>query len=182
MSLRTLYPSRHFLNRKSKTILCESLVLSQFNYCDVVYGPCLTVSDANRIQSIQNSCIRLIYGIRKFQHISRAFKSSGWINMQGRRFVHSGCLYRNILLTKTPPYLYNNITFRTDVHNINIRFKNTITIPAHSSEFFKRCFSYDISNTMNDVSIELKNIFSLSKGDFKKALSKLATSRRQGIH
>lgn len=176
MNLRTLYVNRHFLTTKSKRILCESLVLSQFSHCDAVYGPCLTVYDAGRIQGVQNSCLRLIYGIRKFQHISSTFKRSGWLSMSNRRFIHSACLYHNVLLTKTPPYLYNKISFRTDIHNINIRFKNTLTIPAHSSQFFKRCFSYNVAKVINNISSEIKNPLCISKAAFKKSVIKLVSS------
>lgn len=49
-SLKLIYNSRHFLDKKSKTILCDSLVLSHFNHADIVYGPCLRAFDSNRIQ------------------------------------------------------------------------------------------------------------------------------------
>lgn len=63
--LKLLYSSRHLLNTKLKILLCDTLVLSQFNYCDVLYGPCLDQVEKQRIQKVQNSCLRFIYGIRR---------------------------------------------------------------------------------------------------------------------
>jgi len=103
--LKLLYQHRHILNRNLKILLCDSLVLSHLNYCDVVYGPCITLEVSNRIQKLQNSCIRLIYGIRKYEHISHAFQLSKWLSMSARRHLHMICLYHKILLTKSRLYL-----------------------------------------------------------------------------
>lgn len=173
--LKMLYPYRHFLDKRTKTLLCDSLVLSQFSYCDAVYGPCITRYDSDRIQRVQNSCLRLIHGIRKFQHISHTLQLSGWLNMRGRRYVHSACLFHGILTTKTPPYLYNKITYRTDVHNVNIRFRHTLTPPAHHTELFKRCFSYNIANMFNNFHFKF---LSMSKRTFRREVSSSAMLRQ----
>ena len=52
-NLKSIYQNRQILNRNVKSMLCDSLVLSHFNYCDGVYGPCLTNLDAQRIQRVQ---------------------------------------------------------------------------------------------------------------------------------
>lgn len=175
MNLKLIYAHREFLDIKTKTLLCEALILSLFNFCDVVYGPCLTVFDSNRIQKVQNSCLRLIHGLRKYQHISHTLKISNWLNMEGRRYVHLACLFSDILRSQTPPYLYYKITYRTDVHNINIRFKNALTVPLHNSEFFKRSFSYNIASVLNRLPCEYVN---LTKRQFKKKIRELAMSRQ----
>ncbi|KAF2893916.1 hypothetical protein ILUMI_12259 [Ignelater luminosus] len=63
--LKYLFFNRFVLSNKSRVMLCEALVLSQFNYCDVVYGPCLEQKDRLRIQRVQNSCLKFIYGKRE---------------------------------------------------------------------------------------------------------------------
>ena len=151
-------------------MLCESLVLSQVNYCDTIYGPCLRQVDAQRVQRLQNSCLRLIHGVRKYESISHTFKLSNWLNMYNRRFLHSACLFFKIIKIKIPIYLYSKISFRTDVHNLNLRFKGgKLTPPKHSLELFKRSFSYQITFIINKLP---KKILSLSNViAFKKALS-----------
>lgn len=173
--LKLLYTNRHVFDKNTKTLLCNSLVLSHFNYCDVIYGPCLTAFDSNRVQKVQNSCLRLIHGIRKFQHISHAFELSEWLRMSDRRYIHSACMYHSILLNKTPPYLYNKITFRTDVHNVNIRFKHTLTTPIHYTELFKRAFSYNIVMIINGIPFDLKTC---SIHSFKKNIVNLTMPRQ----
>lgn len=151
-----IYINRHYLSKKVKTILCEALVLSKFNFGDVIYSPCLDSENIRRIQVIQNSCLRLIFGIRRRQHISSKLNDIGWLNMSRRRLLHSACLYHKIITNRTPTYLSKKIQFRTDVHNLNIRFKGTLTPPSHRTETYKRSFSYQITKIYNNVPDFLK--------------------------
>lgn len=148
-ALKLLFAHRHSLETNTKLMLCDSLVLSQLNFCDVVYGPCLDCASARRIQVLQNSCLRFAYGVRRRQHISSKLLESGWLNMYHRRILHMLCFYFKIIQTRTPPYLHERLTYRTDVHNLNIRRRTLLTIPKHRGEVFKRSFSYCIVNLLN---------------------------------
>lgn len=163
-NLKLLYSYKNCLDKNSRTILCESLVLSHLNFADVVYGPSLTNYNYNRLQRIQNSCVRFIFGLRKFDHISDKYEDLRWLKARDRMLLHSCCLYHKIILTKTPPYLYNKINFRTDIHNINIRFRNTITVPQHRTKLFQGSFSYNVAKLYNSVPKEYKQ---LSMNSFK---------------
>lgn len=165
MNLKLIFQHRRVLNKQLKTALCEAFVLSQLTFCDTVYGPCISSLVAGRIQKLQNSCVRLIFGIRKYDHISHAFVENGWLKMDQRRYLHTVCLYHKILDEKSPPYLYNRIRFRTDVHNVNLRFKGKLTIPAHHKALFERSFSYRIAKDLNDFP---DSIICLSQGRFRK--------------
>lgn len=170
-SLKLIYANRHILNRKTKIILCEALVLSHLNYVDVVYGPCLRKTDARRLQLIQNSCVRLICGLRKRDHVSSRLNEIGWLNVEKRRVLHCGKFYHKIITTKTPQYLLNKLRFRTDIHNINIRFKNILTPPQHSTTLYQSSFTYNAAKVYNKIPNDLKqlNVHSFSK-ELKKLL------------
>lgn len=150
-NLKMIYNSRYFLSQKVKKILCESLVLSKFNFSDFVYGSSIDAVDSRRIQTVQNSCLRLIFGIRKHQHITHKLSEINWLNMYNRRQLHAACLCHKIILYKSPMYLYEKLSFRTDVHNLNIRSKGTLTPPLHHTELFKRSFSYQITKIYNEI-------------------------------
>lgn len=161
---------------KQKKTLCDSLVLSRFNFADTVYGPCIDASDRRRIQVVQNSCLRLIYGIRRRQHISHKLVDAGWLNMSNRRTLHAACVCHKIILYKEPRYLYRKITFRNDVHNLNIRFKGRLTPPSHRTEQFKSSFSYQITKIFNSLPSYLKN---MSSPSFRRTLKKILFSEQQ---
>lgn len=173
LTMKTLYPHRSTLNTHIKIRLCESLILSRFAYCSVVYDPAIDSNTEYRIQKVQNSCLRYIFGIRKFEHVSHKLKDCGWLNMRRRRELRTLCLFHEILTTKTPSYLYNKITFRTDVHNITTRHRNLISPPLHKTSLFERSFSYNVYSKYNYLPSTLK---SLAPGVFKRKLRSFLAS------
>jgi hypothetical protein len=154
------------LCQKLKKQLCESLVLSHFNYCDYVYGPCLDISDKLRVQRIQNACCRYICGVRKFEHITPHLRGLQWLNMYERRKLHLCIIAHKILSTPANqlPVSYNFIR-RFEVHSVNIRRKSALTIPIHSTTMFERSFSYNAILLYNDVPRDLR---SLNQKKFKR--------------
>lgn len=113
--------------------------------------PCLDNIDRSRIQKVQNSCLRLVYGVRRRHHISPYLLESGWLSMFNRSKLHSILFYLKIIEFKTPPYLYQKIRFRTDVHNLNLRRRIVLTVPQHRKEIFKRSFSYNVAHFINSL-------------------------------
>lgn len=170
-NLKLLYPHRHTLNESLKIKLTDTLVLSHFNYCDVLYGPCLDKMDKNRIERVQKSCLRYIYGIRKFEPISYKLKDAKWLNMENRRKYHAASLYHAIILNKTPLYLHKKIKYRTDVHTLNLRFRGLISPPLHHTAIFRRSFTYNIYILYNSLPLSFKQLnLNPFKREYKKHL------------
>nr|CAI5844696.1 unnamed protein product [Callosobruchus analis] len=163
-ALKLLYPHRTYLSVDTRKMLCDSLVLSQFNFCSPVFAPCLDKDRVLRIQRVQNSCIRYIYGIRRFDHVSHKFKDLHWLCMDSRFKLHPLCLFHNLVASKSPPYLYNKIRFCSDVHDADIRNKNLIAAPCHKTKFFERGFKFNIYNLFYSIPLHAKH---LSKAGFK---------------
>lgn len=157
-NLKLIYANRYMLNKKLKIMLCDLLVLSQFNYADTLYTHCIDAEDCRRIQLVQNNCLRLIYGIKKYERITYKLKETNWLNMRKRRENHYSVLYYKILLTKVPPYLSRKITYRTEIHNLNLRHRGIISMPSHNTSFFQRGFSYNICKFFNKLPLELKGL------------------------
>lgn len=76
--------------------------------------------------------------------------------MASRRYLHAACTFHSIIINRTPLYLYRKISFRTDVHNVNVRFKGLLTPPAHKTQLFKRSFRYQVGNVYNGIERKLK--------------------------
>lgn len=150
-TLKLIYNHRYSLTSDIKKMLCDTLVLSHFNHCDVVYGPCIDSAGSRRIQRMQNSCLRLIYGVRRTQRISHFLSNAGWLNMHNRRRLHFASFCLKILKFKAPSYLFSKIVFRNDIHSLNLRRNNIINIPRHRKEIFKRSFSYNFASCVNSL-------------------------------
>lgn len=156
LNLKTLYPYRSLLDVSTKKSLCDAYVLARFAYCSEVYNDSIDVLTSNRIQKVQNACLRFIHGIRKFDHVSHKLADTGWLNMRNRRELQTLTLYHKILTDKCPPYLYCRIRFRTDIHNLTTRFRGLISPPPHRLTLFERSFSYGIYKKYNNLQLELK--------------------------
>lgn len=63
IDLKLLYVSRHALIKKLNIVLCNTLVLSNFKFCYVLYGSFIDKVDKNHIQCTQNSWLQLIFDI-----------------------------------------------------------------------------------------------------------------------
>lgn len=170
VNLKLIYAHRQILNSSTKKLLCDALVLSHFNFGDVVYGPCLTVVDSQRIQRVQNSCVRLVCGLRGRRGVSASLRMMNWLTMLERRLLHSLVLFNKIINYSSPPYLYNKIKFRTDVHNINIRSKHLISCNPHSTAIYERSFSFNVYKFYNKLPPLLKTTTSFK---FKNRVKKL---------
>ena len=161
-SLKMLYPHRHALSWNLKIKLTDALVSSHFNFCDVVYSPCLDHIYKQKIERVQKSCLRYIYGIRKFERISHKLEDAGWATMEKRRELHSVVLFHKVIYYQTPPYLLNKITFRSDVHTLNLRFGDRISPPPHRTAMFRRCFTWNIYLLYNQLPHDWKQLTLLS--------------------
>jgi hypothetical protein len=150
-ALKSIYVHRQSFNEATRRMLCDSLVLSHFNFGDVVYSNCVTGRDSQRIQMVQNSCTRLIHGIRGRRGVTRLLSASGSLNMSNRRKMHAVLFYCKILNFKTPAYLYNKVRFRRQEHDLNFRRNNLLSVPKFRMESFRRSFSYDIAKALNYV-------------------------------
>lgn len=172
MSLKLLYSNRHILNFNLKKNLCESLVLSNFNYCDFIYGPCLDSFSTNRIQKVQNSCARLIYNLRKYDHISPAINNLKWLNMANRRLLHLGNFLINLISEpQSSSSLKNMFTFRSQIHSVNLRHVQRLTMPHHHTAMFKRSFTFNAVKLYNALPIDLLEMSTKKfKSEFKRYL------------
>ena len=151
-SLKMLYSNRHILNTNLRRNLCESLVLSNFTYCDFVYGFCLDVESKNRIQVVQNACVRFVYNIKKSEHVSQYYKKINWLKMDARRNLHfCSFLIKNLNTPGSPSSICERLIFRNNIHNCNIRNNKMLTMPHHRSAMFQRGFSYNAVKYYNSL-------------------------------
>lgn len=88
---------------------------------------------------------------RRGRSVNLKLKELGWLDMYHRREYHAACLFHRVIVSRVPPYLYKDITFRTDVHNLNLSHRGLISIPVHHFEFAKRSFIHNVAKTYNCI-------------------------------
>lgn len=159
-------------------MLCESLVLSNFNYCDYLYGPCLDQLEKDRIQKVQNNCLRLMFGLRKYDHISYTFREVNWLNMSSRRTLHLGTFLIKVIKNPVvPSTLKEKLVFRLSIHSRHIRFTDKLTLPHHKTAMFRRSFIYNSIKLYNSLPDDIKKLSEKQfNTEYKKLLLQLQNS------
>ncbi|XP_062531624.1 probable RNA-directed DNA polymerase from transposon BS isoform X1 [Bombyx mori] len=139
-SLRRL---RNFLPTATKTALAQSLLLPILDYADSSY-PDLTETQLDKLERLQNFCIRFIFGLRKYDHISEFRTKLKWLPIRLRRNTHVlSLLYCTLFNPHTPTYLKERFEFLGDTHNFSLRSSDNLRLkmPVHSSSFFDNSFT-----------------------------------------
>ena len=150
-SWKQLLPFRDVLDAPTKLLLTESLVLSLLNYGDIVYGPFISCADNYRLQKVQNLCIRFVTRIPPFSHVTPYLREFRCLKVQERRFLHYAVFVSRVVSSRCPPYLFNKLSKRSEAHQRALRhIDSTLTIPIHSTEFFKQGFSYLATSVFNN--------------------------------
>ncbi|XP_046685051.1 uncharacterized protein LOC124370801, partial [Homalodisca vitripennis] len=120
-SLKGLHRYRTLLPECAKMQIMQSMVLSVFNYCYPAYGNSITKEDAGRIQRLQNSAIRFIFSLSKFDHVSPSRKDANIIAMQDVCRMMTCCMVHKTLTTGESEYLSERLLRREDVSERSTR-------------------------------------------------------------
>ncbi|KAJ2938044.1 hypothetical protein O0L34_g14498 [Tuta absoluta] len=134
---------KNLLPTKTKILLAHSLLLPILDYADVCY-PDLTVQLLHKLERLQNLCIRFIFGLRKYDHVSHYRSQLQWLPISRRRDCHIlSLLYCVLSNPNTPPYLKERFVFHSSTLARNLRASDSLTlnIPPHKTDFYAKSFT-----------------------------------------
>ena len=164
--LRHAYRFKNFLSKNSKKLIVQSYILSQFNYSSIILQN-LTKAQMDKLQKFQNTCVRFILNLRKFDHISEGRASLGFLKMSRMRDSQALTLMHKIRSGKAPLYLANKISFQSDHHEHRTRARANICTRRFNTNFGKNCFFNCITKKYNELSNKLNINPKLSISTFK---------------
>lgn len=172
--LKTLYKIRPYIREEIRILLCDSLVLSQFNYCSTVFGPKLTTRTERAIQRVQNACVRFCFNVPKRECITPYLNRKGILNMTARRELHYACTVHRVIWNKKPEYLFQKLNWVEDISERSRRpnRNHLLVTPAHHSNRYRGCFKYAAARIWNDLPPPLRNKMTTDtfKNKYKSAL------------
>lgn len=155
---------KRFLDEDSKKLLCDSLILSQFSFGDIVYMN-IDLHLQRKIQKIQNQCIKFIFNIKKRENCNFSVlrKKLNWLTMRDRRILNGISLLFKTLNGKGPDYLHDMFTLVSEIRDRNSRtYPRNIWIPnIHYSAIHLKSFKLFISKIWNLLPVNIKNTKSL---------------------
>ena len=81
--IRKLYSVRKYLSKASLKSLVQRFVISRLDYCNsLLYG--IPEESLDKLQKAQNAAARIIYGVRKHDHVTHLLKDLHWLPIRHR--------------------------------------------------------------------------------------------------
>lgn len=160
-SLRRL---RNFLPTATKTALAQSLLLPILDYADVSYLD-LTEAQLNKLERLQNFCLRFIFGLRKYDHVSEFRAKLKWLPIRLRRNAHIlSLLYTVLFNPSSPSYLKRRFEFIRDTHTISLRSTDNMQLmmPVHSTRFYDHSFTVQAIRLWNALPVRIRHAETLN--------------------
>lgn len=154
---------KNLLPVKTKVELAQSLLLPILDYADVCNID-LNEDSLNKLQRLQNLCVRFIYGLRKFDHVSEHRRELGWLPIRLRREEHVLTLLYNVLYDpRTPFYLKERFEYLGVDHGRELRSKsdNLLKLPLSRSEYYRDSFTIKAARLWNNLPPDIRHSKSL---------------------
>jgi hypothetical protein len=172
-SLHSLRRLQNFLPLRTKLTLTQSLLLPLLDYGDIAFLD-LNEELLDKLERLQNVCIRYVFGLRKYDHISEFRSKLRWLPIRRRRDVHILSLLFNTLFSPTsPPYLSERFSYMADDsgHRLRSSTNLTLAVPSRKTRTYSRSFTARAVTLWNELPLSLRQ--SQSVASLKMNLKKL---------
>lgn len=165
-SLHSLKRLKNFLPQHARITLVTSLLLPFLDYADVCYSDA-TEEQLNRLERLLNLCIRYIYGLRKYDHVSQFRVQLKWLNIRSRRNAHIVFLLYNVLFNPySPNYLKERFTPLSSLGRPERSSQvHQLMIPPHKTSLYSDSFTVTATRLWNDLPPDIRQASSI--GIFK---------------
>lgn len=139
-SLKQLTLTTKFLDSSTKIKLFKSLLYPHFIFGDFIYQNA-TSESLNKLKVALNSCIRYVYNLSRFHHVSHLQKSLIGCNFSDFYQYRSCLTLFRIIYSGNPSYLRSKLIPLRSIRTKNYR------IPQHNSAYYgQSLFARGISN------------------------------------
>lgn len=179
--LKVLYRIRDSLNEKLRIVLCETLILSKFNYIDVVIGPRLLERTKKSIQRVQNACARYCFYIPRRDHVTSYLNRASILKMENRRRLHLATMLFGVIKHGVPKYLVEKLEWTRDVNTTHCTRSSqyALSLPMHRTAAFRGSFKYAATKCWNNLPPPLRSL--TTKSSFKKLYKRILLLGQQDI-
>jgi hypothetical protein len=139
---------RRYLSLSDIRSLVQAVITSRIDNCNsLFYG--IHENELCRLQRLQNSCARVIYGRRKYDHVSDLFTELHWLPIK-QRIVFKLLLFVFKIFHGTAPYYLETCVTITDP------ILRILKIPRALNSFGDRAFSNTAPRLWNALPAQLR--------------------------
>ncbi|CAL1671817.1 unnamed protein product [Lasius platythorax] len=157
MTLYRLKVCRRFLPTSVRKTLVVSLINPLIDYACLVYSS-LTKEQNLKIQRAYNSCVRMIFDVKREEHISPYYSRLRWLKVDKKREYLFGVFIHRLLQSERPSYLSDKLTHRSYLGVRTTRVSNQLlALPQCRTETYKKSFAYTAAKYWNQLPATLRD-------------------------
>jgi hypothetical protein len=171
--LHRLYKFRAMTPIETRVRLVNTLLLPLFDYCIVICCN-MDVAAINRLQVVQNNCLRYIFNIKRYEHITPYYCKLGWLKIRERIDMQILLYTHKILNGYAPPYLSSFLTVMGDVH-CRVTRSHKFYLQAPGKQIPDKSFSVYAYRLWNNLQPSICNINNTST--FRKQIEAILLKR-----
>jgi hypothetical protein len=164
-ALRQIRSIRHCVPRQVVTSLVVSLVHSRLDYGNATLAG-LPACLMDRLQSVLNAAARLVFSLRKYDHVTPLLRELHWLKVEQRVEYKLAVLVYRCFNNLAPSYLSNDLQRVSDlVARRRLRSASTTALvipPTRRSTIGDRAFPVAAARTWNSLSAHVTSSPSLS--------------------
>ena len=148
---------KHLLDRRTLITVINAFVFSRLFYCSTVWGN-ITEKNVKKLQRIQNFACRIILGLKKYDHVSDARESLGWLSVQNKLLLNTVTMVHKCRNNLAPPYLSALFQDRFAISGRVTRNSTLLNLPKCRLATGQRSFAFRGAKLYNALPQDLQSI------------------------
>ena len=157
---------RKYTTQELRKSLAQALIFPHLDYCSVVYMDA-PFEFRSRLQVMQNSCVRYIFGVRRDSRITPYRTQLGWMKIDTRRSYFTALILFKALRIGEPSYLADFFT-KNQPRGPTRRHVQELSVPFRRTDTGIGSFQVQGAHLWNALPSNLRNLPSYKS--FKKAV------------
>ena len=122
--IRDIGKIKNYLSKNDLKTLINSFVISRLDMGNsLLFG--IPAYELNRLQKLQNSCARLIYGLKRSANVSNLFLELHWLPIRARIIFKIVCFVYKCLHSMAPVYLSSLLEIKNDTNLTLVKPRST---------------------------------------------------------
>ena len=151
--IRNIAGIRKYISREHLKTLVNSIIIAKLDNCNSLFIG-ISAYEAGRLRKFQNSCARLIYGMKSRDHVSGILQELHWLPCEARTYFKILCYVFKCYHNLAPAYLSDLLTVK-EPHD------RTWCIPRTLTKYGDRSFACSGPRLWNSLPRELRLVNSL---------------------
>ena len=162
-SLSSLYRNAFTFPLRIKISLIHHLIFPLFDYVSLVYDSATKYLEY-KLLKLQNRCVRFVFNIRKYEHITPYRRKLLWLTPGSRRKYLLGIQTFKVLAHKRPIYLFDELAKWFSMHMRELRKSSTFTfdIPLVTCKTYSESYCISAMTFWNSLPNDITEVDSLN--------------------